>query len=141
MKEMAGAQDLFGTLTISDYLFQKSLIFAGNNLHGDELKLYRMLFDIIYPNLKKPELVLYLYSDVSTLLRNIRKRGRSYEQNIKGEYLEGIQQAYLEYFRQGQLQRVVLVRTDKMNFVDNYFDFERMVELLSADFEPGVHYV
>ena len=117
------------------------MIFANQNLKEDEAKLYRMLFDIINPSLPKPDIVLYLYAPVEKLLTNIQKRGRDYEQNIKGEYLEGIQTAYLEYFKLQHHSRVVLLNTGKLNWVENKADYDKVIEIVNEDFEPGLHYV
>ncbi|MCO5280300.1 MAG: deoxynucleoside kinase [Chitinophagales bacterium] len=129
---------LFNSITVSDFIFHKSLVFAGNNLKDDELKLYRMLFNIMLPTLPKPDVVFYLYASVDDLLRNIKKRGRSYEQNIKGEYLENIQKAYLDYFRQMPELKVVLLDTKQFDFIGNKDDFNYLKELLSTEFNKGI---
>lgn len=141
LKKLLSEADIFKSFTVSDFLFQKSLIFATQNLKEDEERLYRLLFDIINTSLPKPDMVLYLYAPVEKLLQNIKRRGRSYEQHIEGEYLEKIQSAYLEYFKMQQHSRVVLLNTAKLNWVDNPADYLRVTELLQEDFEPGIHYV
>ena len=85
--------ELFNSVTIADYYFVKSLIFARITLHGDEFALYRQLFDIIMQRLPLPSLYVYLHSPVERLLRNIATRGRDYEQNITANYLADIQQS------------------------------------------------
>ncbi len=140
LKKLSSEADIFKSFTVSDFLFQKSLIFAHNNLTGDEAKLYRMLFDIINPSLPKPDIVLYLYAPVEKLMDNIKKRGRDYEKNITPDYLEKIQTAYLDYFRHQQA-RVVLVNTTQLNFVDLKKDYEFVQEVLNTGFEAGLHYV
>jgi deoxyadenosine/deoxycytidine kinase len=129
---------LFGGITVSDFIFQKSLVFAGNNLSGDELKLFRLLFDIMLPTLPQPDVIFYLLSPVDELLNNIKKRGRSFEQNIKGEYLEKIQQAYLNYFKQMPELKIVLINTQRFNFIENKSDYALFMELLSTKFEKGI---
>src|SRR4051812_1247016 len=54
LKEMLQTQDLFNTLTISDYLFTKSLLFSRVNLEDEEFRLYQKIFDIINPQLIQP---------------------------------------------------------------------------------------
>ena len=66
---------LFQNLTIADYFFMKSLIFAQNTLTGDELQLYKQIFSIIYNTLPKPNLYVYLHLSTDKLLQNIKKRG------------------------------------------------------------------
>ncbi len=141
LKKLLTEGDIFKTFTVSDFLFQKSLIFANNNLTDDEAKLYRTLFDIINPSLPKPDIILYLYAPVETLMQRIQKRGRDYEKNIQPEYLDKIQNAYLDYFRHQQQSTVVLVNTTNLNFIDLKNDYEFILEILKTDFEPGLHYV
>ena len=141
LKKLLSEGDIFKSFTVSDFLFQKSLIFASNNLNEDESKLYRMLFDIINSSLPKPDIVLYLYAPVEKLQQNIKKRGRDYEQNIKNEYLENIQQAYMEYFKLQTHSRIVLLNTTELNFAENKRDYDEVVEVLNDDFEPGLHYI
>ncbi len=141
LKKLLSEGDIFKSFTVSDFLFQKSLIFATNNLKDEEAKLYRMLFDIINLSLPKPDIVLYLYAPVEKLQENIRKRGRDFEKNITGEYLEKIQHAYLEYFKMQTQSRIVLLNTAGLNFVDNKRDYDEVIEVLNDDFEPGLHYI
>lgn len=141
LKSLLSQADIFKSFTVSDFLFQKSLIFAQNNLKDDEAKLYRMLFDIINPSLPKPDIVLYLYAPVDKLLAQIKKRGRDYEQNIPAEYLEKIQNAYLEYFKQQTNSRIVLLNTTELNWIDNPSHYEQVKSLLNRNYEIGLHYL
>lgn len=141
LKKLLSEGDIFKSFTVSDFLFQKSLIFANNNLTTDESKLYRTLFDIINPSLPKPDITLYLYAPVEKLMDNIRKRGRDYEQNIQPEYLEGIQNAYMDYFKLQQQSVVVLLNTTNLNFVDLKKDYGFVTEILNTEFKAGLHYV
>jgi deoxyguanosine kinase len=141
LKRLLSEGDIFKSFTVSDFLFQKSLIFAMNNLKEDEAKLYRMLFDIINLSLPKPDMVLYLYAPVEKLQQRIQRRGREYEKNITNHYLEKIQQAYMEYFKMQSQSRIVLLNTSTLNFADNQHDYEQVIEVLNEDFEPGLHYI
>ena len=141
LKKLLSEGDIFKTFTVSDFLFQKSLIFANNNLNLEEAKLYRMLFDIINTSLPKPDMTLYLYAPVDKLLANIKHRGRDYEQTITGDYLHKIQQGYLDYFKLQAQGRVVVLDTTNLNFVDLKKDFMYVVEVLNTNFELGLHYV
>ena len=141
LKKLLSEGDIFKSFTVSDFLFQKSLIFATNNLKEDEVKLYRMLFDIINLSLPKPDIVLYLYAPVEKLQENIKKRGRDFEKNISADYLEKIQHAYLEYFKMQTQSRIVLLNTSGLNFVENKRDYDEVIEVLNDDFEVGLHYI
>jgi deoxyguanosine kinase len=141
LKRLLSEADIFTSFTVADFLFQKSLIFANENLNENEAKLYRMLFDMINTTLPKPDIVLYLYAPVEKLLANIKRRGRDYEQNITAEYLENIQQAYMSYFKLQTGNRVILLDIKDLNIADNEADFDKVVALLQQDFSPSLHYV
>ncbi len=141
LKALHSEPDIFKSFTVSDFLFQKSLIFAMNNLHDAEARLYRMLFDIIYPNLPKPDLILYLYAPVDKLMANIRKRGRDYEQQIQPEYLQSIQQAYIDHFRLLTNTRIVLLDTTRFDFAERKEDYLEIVSILNAKHPVGVTYI
>jgi deoxyadenosine/deoxycytidine kinase len=91
--------DLFKDFIIADYHIFKSLIFAKVTLTEDEYRLYRKLFEIIYKEMPKPDLYVYLYQNTERLLENIRSRGRSYEQEIPADYLDKINRGYLDYIK------------------------------------------
>jgi deoxyadenosine/deoxycytidine kinase len=138
LKDQLSAGDLFRTFTIADYFIHKSLIFASKTLEGDELILYTRLFNIIEAALPKPDLLIYLYLDVENLKKNIRQRGRPYEQNIDYAYLEKIQSGYLDFLRQQPQLRVVLVDTNNMDFVNREKDYRFMVGVIGRDFPSGI---
>lgn len=141
LKDQLTKQDLFKTFTISDYLFNKSLIFARNNLQQDEFSLFSKMFTIISEFLPRPELLVYLYMEVPNLQKNIRSRGRSYEQEIKDSYLQNIQKGYLDHIRKLKNQRVLIIDTNQIDFVNRTEDYEAILELLDEDYSPGVHSV
>lgn len=134
-------QELFRQQTISDYMLSKSLIFANITLKEDENNLYQRLFHIIHPHLPKPDLLVYLHKDVSNLQANIRKRGRDYEQKITDEYLFSLEKGYWDFFRQQPGQRILVIDTNKVDFVTNSKDYEQILELINADYVPGLHRV
>ncbi len=141
LQKLLKESDLFTNFTVSDFLFQKSLIFALNNLNENEEKLYRTLFDIINPNLPKPDVVIYLYATVDKLLSNIAKRGRSYEKSISGDYLDKIQQSYLAYFKMQHNLKAVVVDVTDLDFVASTDDYAFFVDLLQKEYEQGVTFI
>jgi deoxyguanosine kinase len=139
LKEQLTKQDLFKTFTISDYLFNKSLIFARNNLQADEFALFSTMFTIIDEFLPKPDLLVYLYMDVERLQNNIRIRGRSYEQEIKDSYLENIQSGYFDHIRKMNKLRVLVIDTNNIDFVNNPKDYETILSMIDQDYPVGIH--
>lgn len=139
LKDQLGPQDLFKSFTISDYFIIKSLIFAKKTLAADEYNLYTRFFNIIYQQLPKPDLLVYLYLETSKLKKNIRLRGRPYEQNIKDEYLDKIQEGYFEFIRQQPDLRILVLDTNNLDFVNNDDDYQKITSLIVKDYLPGIH--
>jgi len=138
LKDQLTHQDLFKSFTIADYFIHKSMIFAGKTLEGDELALYTRLFKIIEASLPKPDLLVYLYLNIPHLKSNILRRGRSYEQNIDFDYLEKIQTGYIDFLRQQQNMRILIIDTNRMDFVNKKDDYEKMVSLIGSEHEVGI---
>src|SRR4051794_1315254 len=78
LKELLHTEDLFHSITISDYLFTKCLLFAKVNLDKPEFHLYQKLFEIIHQQLLHPDILIYLHAPVEKLQENIRKRHREF---------------------------------------------------------------
>jgi deoxyguanosine kinase len=138
LKDKLTAQDLFKSFTVADYFIHKSFIFAGRNLDPDECSLYTRLFKIIEASLPKPDLLVYLYLSVDQLKRNIERRGRPYEQNIDFDYLERIQSGYMEFLKQQQNMRTLIVDTNQLDFVSREEDYRKMLYLIGQEYEPGI---
>ena len=139
LKSQVAVQDMFHPVTIADYFILKSLIFAKKTLNTEEFSLYSRLFSIIENVLPKPDLLVYLYLDISRLQSNIRKRGRVYEQKIEDNYLQRIQEGYLDYIRQQQGLRVLLIDTNKLDFVVHQEHFDILVDIISQEYPAGIH--
>lgn len=133
------SQDLFKNFTISDYLFNKSLIFAQKTLPNDLFGLYGKLFEIINASIPTPDLLVYLYLKVDKLKANIKMRGRDYEQSIAEEYLESIQQGYFEFLKQQQNMRILILDTNNIDFVKNPEDYEKIVHHINQEYSIGIH--
>lgn len=140
LKDKLANLDLFHDFIISDYYVAKSLIFSRNNLQEDEYQLFSRFFNIIFANMPKPELMVYLYLDVDHLQRNIRKRGRAYEQEITNEYLESVQQGYFDFIKQQQNEmRILVLDTNRLDFVANERDYRQIIEAISQPYDIGIH--
>jgi deoxyguanosine kinase len=120
--------DLFKDFVVADYHIFKSLIFAKVTLQEDEFRLYKTMFDIIHKEMPKPDLYVYLYQNTTRLLHNIKKRGRSYEQEIPAEYLEKINQGYLDYIKTQTDLNVLIVDISELDFVKKQADYVFLLE-------------
>jgi 2-amino-4-hydroxy-6-hydroxymethyldihydropteridine diphosphokinase len=115
--------DLFKDFIVADYHIFKSLIFAKITLADDEYRLYSNLFHIIYKEMPKPDLYVYLYQNSERLLQNIKKRGRSYEQEIPAEYLDKINIGYLDYIKSQTDLNILIIDVSERDFVKNHEDY------------------
>jgi deoxyguanosine kinase len=140
LKELLQQRDLFQSVTISDYLFTKCLLFAKVNLPDDEFSLYQRLFDIIHQQLVQPDILIYLHAPVTKLQQNIKKRGRSYEQRIPDDYLFSIQETYTHYIRQHHL-KTLIVDASNADFLTNERHLQVIIEALEKEYDQGQHFL
>ena len=120
--------DLFKDFVVSDYDIYKSLIFSKITLPEEEFKLYRKLFFLMYRDIAKPDLYVYLYQNTERLQENIKKRGRDYEQNIKNDYLEKINSGYLDFLKNQSELNVKLIDISDRDFIENRADYLWILE-------------
>ncbi len=133
-------QSLFDDAVISDYLFDKDFIFASMNLRDAEFELYKDLYSHLKPQLRIPDLTIYLRADTPLLLERIAKRGREFERNIDPEYLKNLNTQYENYFRTYQ-GRLLCVEALEFDYVENLFDQRRILDMtkkaLSRSYEEA----
>ncbi len=119
--------DLFKNFIVSDYYIFKSLIFAQVTLQKDEYALYRKMFDIMYKEITKPDLYIYLYQNTERLLENIKKRGRDFEQNIEASYLQKIHDGYSNFIKTKQKLNTLIIDVSELDFVKNISDYKSII--------------
>ena len=135
LHETFSSSSLFHRTTFADYFITKSLIFAGETLEETTYRLYMSIFNAMMSSIPKPDILVYLFASVDKLQYNIKLRGRSYEQNISGDYLDAIQERYLTYIRQHPTQRILLLDINNIDFVKNERDYEKIREIFTMTWE------
>ena len=140
LKDLIQQKDLFQNITISDYLFTKCLLFARVNLPEDEFRLYQRLFDIIHQQLMHPDIVIYLHSPVAKLQQNIKKRKRSFEQNIPDEYLFNIQETYTHYLKQHHV-KTIFIDASNADFLGNEKHLQAVIDALNSEHKETQQYL
>ena len=133
--------DLFKPGIVCDYSFAKSLVFARINLDKDEFDLYQNLFHIIHGRLPKPDLLLFLYCSPEKSLRQIKSRGREYEQDIRLDYLEQINNGYMEFFKQQTEMKIVILNTDDLDFVKSTNDLDKIFRIIEGEYAIGIQII
>jgi deoxyguanosine kinase len=115
--------DAVADFVVADYHIFKSLIFSKVTLGDDEYILYKKLFDIMYGEMRRPGLYVYLYQATDVLLAHIKLRGRSYEQEIQADYLEKINKGYLDYIKTQTDLNVLIIDVTSRDFVHSQEDY------------------
>src|SRR5438552_1042317 len=116
LRELA-QMDLFTRLTVCDFLLEKDPLFARLTLSGEELHLYQQIYDSLKPQAPKPDLVIYLQAQPEILYERVRRRGVEFERPISGEYLALLADSYNRFFYHFNGSPVLIVNSEKLNFV------------------------
>ncbi|MGA9238540.1 2-amino-4-hydroxy-6-hydroxymethyldihydropteridine diphosphokinase [Robiginitalea sp.] len=124
--------DLFKNFVVSDYDIYKSLIFAKITLGQEEFKLYRKFFSVMYREVRKPKLYVYLYQNTGRLLEQIARRGRDYEEGIPAEYLEKIQSGYFDFMKHTPGLNSLIVDAGDLDFVSRPEDYHTILDQMIA---------
>ncbi|MCL7765131.1 2-amino-4-hydroxy-6-hydroxymethyldihydropteridine diphosphokinase [Polaribacter sp. Z014] len=122
--------DLFKNFIISDYYIFKSLIFAQVTLQKEEYLLYRKMFDLMYKEITKPDLYIYLFQNTERLLENIKRRGRDYEQKIEPAYLKKIHNGYKSFIKTEKNLNSLIIDVSEMDFVANKKDYLKIINTI-----------
>ena len=116
-------------------IYEDAEIFARNlheigNMDKRDYENYVALYRVMTEYLRPPDLMIYLRASVDTLKKQILKRGRSYEQSIKPEYLEQLNRHYESWIKGYSLGPLLIVESDDLDFVQNEKDFEHVQKLV-----------
>lgn len=132
------SEDMFFSGTVSDFIFDKSKLFAVNTLQDYELNIFNKIFSLMKKSVKNPEILIYLHSDLSSLQNKITKRGREYENNIQSEYLKKLNDTYLDYISKRTEFPVILIDVTNLDFKNNSKHFELIKNIIFQEHENGV---
>jgi len=121
-------------------IYEDAEIFARNlyemgNMDERDYRNYVELFNIMTSFLKPPDLIIYLRANVDTLVKQIKLRGRTFEQNIPREYLEQLNKHYEDWVARYNLGRMLILETDEIDFVNDKNDFGKVVEIVTKELE------
>ena len=127
-----GQLDLFHKLTVADFLLDKDPLFARLNLTDAEYTLYTKVYSQLKLETPIPDLVIYLQAPVETLVERVHQRGIEYERTISAHYLARLADAYSRYFYQYSEAPLLIVNSERLNFVDNPDHFDLLRERVGA---------
>lgn len=133
-------RDLFQRIVISDYAFDKDRIFAHLNLKDDELHLYETMYTLMQPSTPVPDLVVYLQSTPDRLMKNIRQRGRSYEEKMDPDYIASLNDAYNYYFFRYTNSPLLIINATEIDFVRNEGELKELLHQIASIKHHGTTY-
>lgn len=139
LSECVIQQDLFHSVTISDYIFAKDYIFASVNLSESELLLYEQLSNLLKDKILNPDLVIYLRASTNVLLKRIEHRSRSYEYNIDPDYIRILNESYDNFFFHYSKTPLIVINTDDLDFVNEDIDFREILNQIEKA-DRGITY-
>lgn len=119
-------------------IYEDAKIFAPN-LHEmgfmskRDFENYQSLFRIMSSYISPPDLLIYLKSDIPTLVEHIQERGRDYEGSINLEYLKHLNQKYEEWINNYDIGNLLIIDIAKKNFVKNKLDLGEVIEKIDAE--------
>jgi deoxyadenosine/deoxycytidine kinase len=119
-------------------IYEDAYIFAPN-LHAmglmstRDFENYFTLFNLISSLIEPPDLVLYLKASVPTLVRQIEKRGRKYEDSIRIDYLKKLNERYDSWAEAYNLGKLLYIDVDNLNFIDKPEDLSVVIDKVNAE--------
>ena len=134
-------RSLFKHVTLSDYLFDKSKLFAYLNLDDSELLIYEKLYTLLAEGIPRPDLVVYLQAPTEVLMKRIRSRGRPEEASMSPEYLAEVNRAYNHYFFHYTLTPLLVVNTSELDFAKRPEDVDDLLKQIRGMGKGTQYYV
>jgi len=131
--------DLFEPVRVADFLIDKDMLFARQNLDPDEFQLYQNVYQHLTIDAPVPELVIYLQAPTQVLLQRIQKRGIAAEQTIDADYLSRLNDAYTSFFHYYDRSPLLIVNSTDLDLVGQHEDYQQLVnQIMTAP--QGTHY-
>lgn len=125
--------DLFAPVRVSDFLLEKDKLFAQLTLGNDEYRLYEQVYEQLSIDAPVPDLVVYLQAPVEVLMERVRRRAIDYEQKIEPDYLQSLNDAYMQFFYRYDRSPLLIVNAESIDPVNNSQDYQQLLDrILSA---------
>ncbi len=125
-------RDLFNSVVVIDYLFQRDKIFAQLNLEDHEYRLYEQIFNLLGHKAPKPDLVIFLQASTEVLMERVSKRGRDYEAFMDPDYLDSVNKAFNNFFFYYSDTPLLVINTNEIDFVEKKCDLEELINKINS---------
>ncbi|MBN2596229.1 deoxynucleoside kinase [Labilibaculum sp.] len=118
-------------------IYEDAMIFAPNLfdmglMSQRDFKNYNNLFELMGSMVQAPDLLIYLRSSVPTLVNQIQKRGRNYEETIRLDYLKNLNARYETWIQNYNRGKLLIVDADNIDFLDNPEDLNSIMDKVEA---------
>ncbi len=114
------------------FVFAKNLHFSGNMTNRDYQN-YLDLFNSMSPVITPPDLLIYLRADIPKLVGQIEKRGRTYEESIRIDYLKTLNQHYEEWIKQYNIGKLIIIDVNQLDYLSNVEDFALIISKIDTE--------
>jgi len=114
------------------YIFAKSLYSSGHFSERD-YESYLKLFELMITYVQPPDLLIYLKADIGKLVSQIEKRGRSFENAIRIDYLKTLNQHYEDWIGSYKLGKLLVIDVNNLDFVSKVEDFSYVVNQIDLE--------
>ncbi|HAW52220.1 MAG TPA: deoxynucleoside kinase [Flavobacteriales bacterium] len=118
-------------------IYEDAYIFAPN-LHSmglmtsRDFESYFSLFELMNSFIQPPDLLIYLRATVPTLVNQIQKRGRDYEESIRLDYLKRLNERYEAWISEYEEGKLLIIDVDENNFSENAEDLGEVIQKIDA---------
>ncbi len=118
-------------------IYEDAEIFAPN-LHSmglmstRDFKNYKTLFDLMVSLIQPPDLLIYLRASIPTLVNQIQKRGREYENSIRLDYLKQLNERYEKWISSYKMGKLLIINVDNHDFTQNPEDLSLIIDKIDA---------
>ena len=136
-RHIVDIQNLEETVIQDRTIYEDAEIFASN-LHSmglmstRDMQNYKSLFDLMSSLIKAPDLIIYLRASIPTLVRQIQKRGREYENSIRLDYLKQLNERYEAWVAGYKRGKMLIIDIDKTDFINNPEDLGFVIDKINA---------
>ncbi len=132
---------LFSSVTLCDYVLEKSRLHAYLNLEDAELVIFEKLYSLLSEGVPQPDLVVYLQASPEVLLKRIRARGRPEDQGLSEDYLAEIVRAYNHYFFHYARTSLLVVNTTELELESRPEQVDDLLKQIEAQGKGTRYYV
>lgn len=120
--------DMFQPQIVADFMLEKDALFAEVTLDHNELELYLKVYEQVVSGAPRPDLVVYLQAPLSVLSERINHRGIEAEKHITGDYLESLNNAYMNFFHQYDDAPLLIVNAGEIDFANDPDQYRDLVK-------------